>query len=90
MSSLVVFDLGIQCYDFITTPDSVFLSLKATSYGSSPLHQQMKFVIGTTQAVKASVTIGTSFVMIFIVYTSTESRTPSIQTIAVITVMALW
>ena len=38
MSSLVAFNLGIQHYDFSTTANSVFSTLKATSYGVRPLY----------------------------------------------------
>ena len=38
MSSLVAFNLGVQCYDFSTIANSVFSTLNVTSYGACPLH----------------------------------------------------
>ena len=90
MSSLITFNLGIQRSDFSTTANSVFSTLKATSYGSCPLHQRMKFEIATTQAVTASVVIGTPFAIKFIIYAQPELGTPGILTIATIAVTALW
>ena len=91
MSSLVAFNfnLGVQCYDFSTIVNSVFSTLKATSYGTCPLHQQMKIEIATTQAVTAGATIRTALTIVFIVYTSPELGTPGILTIASIALTAL-
>ena len=90
MGLLVAFNLGIQHYDFSTTANSVFPTLKATCYGAYPLRHQMTFEIAITQPVTTSVTTGTSFAIAFIVYASPELETPSILTIDTIAVTALW